>query len=133
MKNKTSLESKTTRVLRRTARISGLILILLTLSFAIMYIFFPEQHNPNAEPEPNQIALILLGVLIIVGLGLAWKWELIGAMISLVGFIGVGILNPDAMTKPMMYLFPITAILFLICWRLSKLHRTKEENIDQGE
>ncbi len=126
MKNKISLESKTTRVLRRIARISSLILILLTLSFAIAYIFSPEQNNSNAEPEPNQIALIVLGGLIVVGLGLAWKWELIGALISLVGFIGVGILNPDAMTKPMFYLFPLTAILFLICWRLSKLHRRKE-------
>ena len=129
MKNKTFLESKTTRVIRRIARISGLILILLTLTFAVVYIFFPEQDNPNAEPEPNQIALIVLGVLMVVGLGLAWKWELIGALTSLVGFIGVGILNPDAMTKPMLYLFPLTAILFLICWWLSKSHRIKEENI----
>jgi len=123
------MKNKTTRVLRRIARISGLILILLTLTFAIVYIFFPEQDNPNAEPEPNQIVLIVLGVLMVVGLGLAWKWEFIGALISLVGFIGVGILNPDAMTKPMLYLFPLTAILFLICWWLSKLHRTKEENV----
>ena len=82
MKNKTSLESKTTRVLRKIARISGLILILLTLSFAIVYIFFPEQHNPNAEPEPTPIAMILAGVFILGGLGLAWKWALIGALIS---------------------------------------------------
>jgi len=52
-----------------------------------------------------------------------------GALISLAGFIGIGILNPDAMTMPMMYLFPLAAILFLICWRLSKLQSTKEENI----
>ncbi len=127
MKNKTSSENKTTRVIRRIARISGLILILLTLSFAIVYIFFPEQHNPNTEPTP--IAMILAGVFILGGLGLAWKWELIGALISLVGFIVVGILNPDAMTKPMMYLFPLTAILFIICWRLNKLHSIKEENV----
>ncbi|MCD4731599.1 MAG: hypothetical protein K8R74_13425 [Bacteroidales bacterium] len=130
MKNKKSLESKTIRVIRRIARISGLILILLTLSFAIVYIFFPEQHNPKTEPEPTQIANIIAGVFILGGLGLAWKWELPGALISLAGFIGVGILNPDAMTKPMMYLFPLTAILFLICWRLGKLHSTKEENVN---
>lgn len=129
MKNKRSLENKTTRVIRRIARILGLILILLTLSFAIVYIFFPEQQNPNAEPNPTPIAMILAGVFILGGLGLAWKWELIGALISLIGFIGVGILNPDVMTKPMMYLFPLTAILFLICWWLSKSQSTKEENI----
>ena len=129
MKNKKSLENKKIRVIRRIARISGLILILLTLSFAIVYIFFSEEYNPNSEPEPTPIAMILAGVFILGGLGLAWKWELIGALISLLGFIGVGILNPDALTKPMMYLFPLTAILFLICWSLSKSHRTKDENI----
>ena len=129
MKNKTSFESKTTRVIRRIARILGLFLILLTLVFVIVYSM--EERSPTAEP--TQIIMILAGIMILGGLGLAWKWELIGAMISLVGFIGVGVLNPDAMTKPMMYLFPITAILFLICWRLSKLHLTKEENIGQGE
>ena len=125
MKNKTSLESKTTRVIRRIARILGLFLILLTLVFVIGYSM--EERKPTAEP--TQITIILAGVSMLVGLGLAWKWELIGALISLVGFIGVGILNPDAMTKPMMYLFPLTAILFLISWRLSKSHHTKEENV----
>jgi len=125
MKNKTSLESKTTRVLRRIARILGLLLILLTLVFAIPQLM--SEGKPTAEPP--QIANILAGVIMLGGLALAWKWELIGALISLVGFIGVGILKPDVMIMPMMYLFPLTAILFLICWRLSKLRRTKEENI----
>ena len=129
MKNKTSLESKKIKVIRRIARISGLLLILLTLIFIIGYLM--EERKSIAEP--TQITMILAGVMILGGLGLAWKWELIGALISLVGFIGVCILNPDVMTKPMIYLFPLTAILFLICWRLSKLHRTKEENVDHGE
>lgn len=129
MKNKTSLESNTTRVIKWIARILGLLLILLTLFFAIPELI--TEHKPNAEP--TSISIILMGVLMLGGLGFAWKWELIGALISLVGFIGVGILNPDALTMPMMYLFPLTALLFLICWRLSKLHRTKEENVDQGE
>lgn len=121
MKNKTSLESKTIRVIRRIARILGLLLILLTLVFAIFYL--KTEHNPNAEP--TQIANIIAGVFILGGLGLAWKWELIGALVSLIGFIGVGILSPDVMTKPMMYLFPLTAILFLICWWLSKVQKKK--------
>ncbi len=124
MKNKTSLESKTTRVLRWIARILGLLLIILVLVFAIPELM--SEHKPSAEPTP--IAIILVGVIMLMGLGLAWKWELIGALVSLVGFIGVCILNPDAMKMPMMYLFPLTAMLFLISWKLSKLHHTKEEN-----
>jgi hypothetical protein len=118
MKNKKSLESKTTRVIRRTARILGILLILLTLTFIIVEIM--TEGNPNSEPIP--IVMIMSGVFILGGLGLAWKWELVGALISLVGFVGVGILNSDAMAMPMMYLFSIIAILFLICWWLSKSH-----------
>ncbi len=125
MKNNTSLENKITRVIRWIARILGLLLILLTLFFAIAESI--TSTNPNAEQTP--IAMLLAGFFILGGLGLAWKWELIGALISLLGFIGIGVLNPDAMTKPMMYLFPLIAILFLICWSLSKLPRTKVENI----
>ena len=116
MKNKRSLDSKTTKVIRWIARILGLLLILLTLFFAIAQSI--TEHNPTSEPTP--IVMILVGVLMLGGLGLAWKWELIGALISLVGFFGVGILNPNGLLMPMMYLFPLTAILFLICWWLSK-------------
>jgi len=129
MKNKTTLERKTTKAIRWIARIMGLLLILLTLAFAIPELI--TEHNPNAEP--TRIDIILAGVIMLGGLGLAWKWELIGSLISLLGFIGVGIINPDALAKPMMYLFPLTAILFLICWRLSKIRHRKEENIEQGE
>ena len=125
MENKSSLESKTTRVIRWIARILGLLLILLTLFFAIAESI--TEQNPTAEPTP--IVMILAGVFMLGGLGLSWKWELIGALISLVGFIGIGILNPDMMKMPMMYLFPLTAILFLICWWLSKSQSTREENI----
>lgn len=129
MKNKKSSDSKKIRTLRKTARITAVSLIVLTLAFAFVYIFFPEDYNPNAEPNPNEIYLISLGVLIIVGLGLAWKWELIGGLISLAGYIGVVILNPDTMTMPLFYLFPLTAILFLVCWFLSKSQRRKEEAV----
>jgi len=123
------MKSKTTRVLRRIARISSLILTLLILVFIII----SETYGDSPSEEPTPIATIIAGVLIFGGFGLAWKWELIGALISLVGFIGVGILNPDVMTKPMMYIFPLIAILFLICWRSSKLHRTKEENVGKSD
>lgn len=129
MKNKSSLENKTTKIIRRIARIIGLLLIVLTLAFAIPSLM--SDPKPTAEPTP--IVKILAGVFMLGGLGLSWKWELIGALISLVGFIGVGILNPDVMKMPMMYLFPLTAILFLICWWLSKSQSTKEENIGYDE
>ena len=129
MKNKSSLEGKTIRIIRRVARIISLLLIVLTLAFAIpSFMSDPEQ---TAESTP--FIMILVGVFMLGGLGLAWKWEFIGALISLVGFIGVGIINPDVIKMPMMYLFPLTAILFLICWWLSKSQSIKKENIGYGE
>jgi hypothetical protein len=125
MKNHPSSQNKTIKVIRRIARILGLLLIILTLGFAIPQLM--SEQEPTAEPRP--IANILMGVIMLGGLGLAWKWELIGALISLAGFIGIGLLNPDALAMPMMYLFPITAILFLICWWLGKSQYAKEDNI----
>lgn len=122
MKKQSKLENTTTRVLRKTARVLGLFLIVLTLAFAIpSFMSEPEQTG-----ESTPFIMILSGVFMLGGLGLAWKWELIGALVSLIGFIGVGILSPDAMKMPMMYLFPLTAILFLICWWLSKSKSEKE-------
>lgn len=98
------------KVLRWIARIISLLFVLTTLFFMVGEGFF--EHLPP-------IIMILMGVLMIGGLVLAWKWEFIGALTSLVGFIGVSVLNPGALTKPLMYIVPGTAILFLLCWRMS--------------
>jgi hypothetical protein len=72
--------------------------------------------------------IVVIGVLMLIGLGIAWKWELVGALISLVGFIGAMILNPDMRTNPMMYLFyAVPAILFLLCWWRSKSLRPQNK------
>lgn len=106
----------TTKILRWTARILSLLMILLTLIFAIGEAL--TEPHPNAEPTP--VFNYLWGFLMLGGLALAWKWELTGALISLIGFIGVGIVNPGALMKPGMYFFAIPAILFLYCWRKNK-------------
>jgi hypothetical protein len=67
-----------------------------------------------------------MGVIMLLGLGLAWKWELVGALLGLLGFIGVLMFNPGMLTKPLMYIIPTTAILFLLCWWSSKSHRPAE-------
>ena len=122
MENTASLDSRPVKVMRWIARIIGLLLILLTLYFMIGEGL--TEHRPNAQPTP--IINILVGVLMLGGLGLAWKWELIGALTSLVGFIGVAIVNPDALTRPGMFLFAIPSILFLLCWLLRKSHQPIE-------
>lgn len=129
MTQKTSLESENTKILRRTARVLSLVILVLMVSFVIVYIFFPEHSYSFTNLEQNQLVTILVAALIFIGLALAWKWELIGAMISLIGFIGVGILYPYMLTMPIVYFFPLAAILFIISWWMTKLDYKKAENI----
>jgi len=120
MTQKTSLETENTKIVRRSARILSSLIILLMVSFVIVYIFFPEQSYSATNLEQDQMATVLVGALIFIGLALAWKWELIGAIISLIGFIGLGILYPYMLTMPIVYFFPLAAILFIISWWLSR-------------
>ena len=117
MKSTASSDSRSIKVIRWIARIMSLLVILATLFLMI----------PDVWGAPLQMAVVM-GLLIPIGLGIAWKWELVGALISLVGFIGAMILNPDMRTNPMMYLFyAVPAILFLLCWWRSKSLRPQNK------
>lgn len=115
------------KVVRWIARIISLLFILITLFFFMAEEVFRDQPRTTSLP----IVSLVLGALLLVGLGLAWKWELVGALIALVGFIGVSIVNPDALTKPLWYIIPATAILFLLCWWWTKSPRQVETNVSQ--
>jgi heme/copper-type cytochrome/quinol oxidase subunit 2 len=104
------------KVIRWTARTISLLYVLLTFS-----IFTAHQiirYYPRTEPLP--IVPLVLGVLMLIGLGLAWKWEFPGALISLVAFIGICIVNAHALRESTLYIVPTTAILFLVSWWSSR-------------
>ena len=131
MTQKTSLESENTKIMRRSARVLSMVIIVLMLSFVVVYIFFPEHSYSFKNLEQNQLAILIMGALIFIGLAMAWKWEFIGAVISLIGFIGVGILYPYLLTMPIVYFFPLAAILFIISWGMTKLDHKKAEKTHQ--
>jgi hypothetical protein len=56
-----------------------------------------------------QLSIFGIGIL---GLALAWKWELVGGAVSLLAFITLFIVNPDALLWTM-FIFPVNALLFL--------------------
>lgn len=97
------------KIIRWTARIISLLAIFLVLFFGIAEAMSEGQANGTPTPIIN----ILMGVLMLGGLAVAWKWEITGALISILGFIGVIIANPDAGTKPGMILFVLPAIFYL--------------------
>jgi hypothetical protein len=60
----------------------------------------------------------------IIGLGLAWKWELIGGIIALAAFIALVVINPTVINPSLLYIVPITAILFIVLWAISRKNLT---------
>lgn len=125
MQSSSSAHPARIKVMRWTARTVSLLFILLTLFFFAAEEIFRD--HPRTEPLP--IVSLVLGALLLIGLGLAWKWEFPGALMSLVAFIGISIVNPGELTNALWYIFPLTAILFLLCWWSSRSPRPAEGNV----
>jgi len=97
-------------------RIVARVMSALFVGFALfMFIGETMESAKRANPEPitsyTIIQLTLFGIGLF-GLALAWKWELIGGIISLLAFIAIFIVNPEAILLPM-FIFPANAILFI--------------------
>jgi hypothetical protein len=104
------------RIPRIVARVmSGII-----VGFALlMFIGESIESDKKVNPEPMSIYTIVQLTLFGIGLfclALAWKWEILGGIISLLAFIAIFIVNPEALLLPM-FIFPANAILFF-CYRL---------------
>ncbi len=114
----------TLKRIRWTARISGAFLAMFCLAFFIGSIF--EGMNKPASGiglgTYNTIVFVVWGI----GLAsyiLAWWKEKLGGMISFISIVFFNILaasSPvkDASYTPILLLFLIPSVLFLICWRI---------------
>jgi hypothetical protein len=68
------------------------------------------------------------------GLAAAWKWEYLGGLISVIGLIGAGILNPKILASPVMYLFLIPGILFmLVAWQSRSFRSAGNNDSEDGK
>ncbi len=97
--------------------LSGLIIVFFLLMF-IGETFFGE--NPGEPLTADAILQLSLAGVGLIGLGLAWKWELIGGIIALVPFVVVAIINPIILLPSPVYIWPFTAILFIVLWAISR-------------
>ena len=100
--------------------LSGLIILIIIYAF-IYNAFFPQG---GGEVEPSRIKDLLwvfapwgLGL---IGFGLAWKWELIGGIVALSGFVVWCIDNPSTLQNYFVFIYPIIAILFIVLWAISR-------------
>ena len=97
--------------------LSGLIIV-----FSIM-MFIGENYfgeNPGKPLSNSAIIGLSIAGIGLLGLGLAWKWELLGGIIGLIPFFVLAIIDPIILQSPLMFIWPLTAILFIMYWFLNK-------------
>ena len=77
----------------------------------------PLINNAGTNNVILQLSIAGIGM---IGLGLAWKWELIGGFIALVTFVVLVIIDPTILEAHLMYVWPLTAMLFILLWALCR-------------
>ena len=104
--------------------ISGLIIVFFLLMFIGETFFGENPGNPMTTSAIIQLSLTGVGL---IGLGLAWRWELIGGIIALVPFLLVAIINPLILLPSPVYIWPFTAVLFIVLWAISRKTTVKNK------
>ena len=112
------MKIKLITILRWILRVLSSIIILFFLFMFIGQTFSVEK--PGEHLSTNEIIQLSVNGIGLIGLGLAWKWELIGGIIALVAFIVLAIINPIVLKGPLLFIWPIIAILFIVLWAISR-------------
>lgn len=100
------------------------VLILLFWGFFIAGHLLGDAGNPSRPLMVSDYIILTTIISSLVGLALAWKWELTGAVVTLVAILTCAIFNWKVLLFPGT-LIPIAACLFLFCWgmRQEKIKR----------
>jgi hypothetical protein len=115
---------RTTRRIRRIARILSIILAGITLLIILANVFTTDPYEVDYPPVENLMPLSM--VLSVVSLALAWRWEGVGGMLNIIFFLANLVifqivrgeflpLGVIALLSPVI----VPGILFLMCWRRS--------------
>ena len=78
--------------------------------------------HPLTANDRVQFAMMLVSL---VGLVAAWRWELVGAALTLAALAVEAFINPRALTG-LGLLPPITAVLFVLCWWMGRSPRQRD-------
>ncbi len=113
--------NKGIQIFRWTLRGISAILILFFLFMAFAHLFSPEESAAGGSLSVSDALQLLMFGLMILGLALAWKWELKGGVMALMAYAFMAVINPTTLLKGgLLYLYPITAILFILLWAISR-------------
>src|SRR5215510_12868313 len=108
----------TTKAVRLGARILSALILLFWSFFIVAHLMGDEGRSSRPLTTSDHISLTTM-VISLAGLGVAWKWELIGAAVTLIAVLIGAVVNLRALAFPLA-LIPVAAGLFLLCWGLSK-------------
>jgi uncharacterized membrane protein (GlpM family) len=109
---------------RWSARIlSGL--ILLFWGFFLASHLLGDEGRPSRPLNAADYAIVASLVAALAGLAASWRWELAGAVTTLLAIVVCAALNWKVLVFPGT-LIPVTAVLFLTAWWIS--HRRRGHN-----
>jgi hypothetical protein len=105
------LSASTVKVLRWTARVLGLFIILFFVSM-----YFSEDGITNSYGlHLTRDMLPINWMLTLVSYVLAWKWERLSGIVIVGVYLIHGILEPAAFLSPLWIVMAIPGLLFIIC------------------
>lgn len=118
-----------------TARIWGLLILVITILAIIGHIIAPDTEPGTYPPAENLIPVSI--VISVLGLAVAWKWKLAGALIN-IGFFSLNLLiywliQGHFLPFPVILVLSpiyIPGILFLVCWFLTRSLHEKDPDLD---
>ena len=111
-------------IIHWTARIIGTLLALFMLFMAQELIHGPSFSSLSGDDQMKLIgnAVMVLGVL------LAWKWAGWGGIMVIVGYAANARASQE-LIRPILWIFPAVAVLFLTSWYLRRSERSRDTNV----
>jgi len=115
-------EKRIINLLRWLTRILGILLIFVIVLFAVG----EGLPNPLALTANEQLGLVAL-IIMLAGLILAWKFEGMGGLLVIIGYIFFCIIERQILRQGVFFIFPVVGLSFLLCWRRTRKAKTKQQ------
>jgi len=115
-------EKRIINLLRWLTRILGILLIFVIVLFAVG----EGLPNPLALTVNEQLGFVAL-IIMLAGLILAWKFEGMGGLLVIIGYIFFCIIERQILRQGVFFIFPVVGLSFLLCWWRTRKAKTKQQ------
>jgi|SRR5215468_4643174 len=117
-------ETRLTTVIKWSARTLSTLILMFWIFFLVASLIGNEARGSRPLNWSDYLILVTM-VTALLGLVLAWKWELIGAVMTLFAVVVCAVVNFRVLYFPGT-LIPIAAFLFLLSWWFSRTIKNPE-------